>query len=112
MTHSLNCLILPGCVHDLIPGNHFLRVTQTYTKFISRIKSKLVKLPEKLRLRLLGGERQRLWGSLGGNLTAALPDTGSDTMFISSAYAGKLELTIDRNFENCLEVEYADRTTD
>lgn len=110
--HILNCWILPGCVHDLVLGNRFLRVTQTLTKFKNRIKSKLVELPRRLRLRLLGEEKQRLWGSLDGHLTAALPDTGSDVMLISGAYARKIGLTIDRDFENWLEVEFADGTTD
>jgi hypothetical protein len=112
--HILNCWILPGCVHDLVLGNHFLRATQTLTnltKKMRRIKSKLVKLPRRLRLRLLGEEKQRLWGSLDGHLTTALPDTGSDVMLISSAYARKIGLTIDRDFKNWLEVEFADGTT-
>ncbi|KAL2837485.1 hypothetical protein BJY01DRAFT_251444 [Aspergillus pseudoustus] len=41
-THVLGCWILPGCVHDLILGNQSLKITQTLTKFKSRIKSKLV----------------------------------------------------------------------
>lgn len=110
--HILNCWILPGCDYDLVLGNHFLRVTQTLTKFTHRIKSKLVELSRRLQLRLLGEEKQRLWGSLDGHLTAALPDTGSDVMLISRAYARKIGLTIDRDFENWLELEFADGTTD
>lgn len=109
--HILNCWILPGCVHDIVLGNHFLNATQTLTKFKNRIKSKLVDLPRRLRLRLLGEEKQRLWGYLDGHLTAALPDTGSDVMLISSIYARRIGLLINRDFEQLLEVEFADGTT-
>ncbi|RYP14826.1 hypothetical protein DL765_006127 [Monosporascus sp. GIB2] len=109
--HVLNCWILPGCVHDLVLGNRFLWATQTLTNFVRRIKFKLVEPPRRLRLRFLGKETQRLWGSLDGYLTAALPDTGSDIMLISSAYARKIGLTIDLDSENKLKVEFADGTT-
>ncbi|KAI0543700.1 hypothetical protein F4679DRAFT_90375 [Xylaria curta] len=109
--HILDCWILPGCVHDLVLGNYFLRVTQTLTTFRHRIKSKLVELPRRLRLRLLGEENQRLWGTLDGHHTAALADTGSDVMLVSSTYAQKIGLTVDRDFENWLEIEFADGTT-
>ncbi|KAL4805154.1 hypothetical protein BDV18DRAFT_141998 [Aspergillus unguis] len=110
--HILKCWILPGCVHDLILGSHFLNKTRTLTVFKGRIKSKPAELSRPLQLKLLGGQKQRLWGSLDGNITAALPDTGSDGMFISSAYARRIRLEIDRDFENWLEVEFADGTTD
>ncbi|GES58895.1 hypothetical protein ATEIFO6365_0003017800 [Aspergillus terreus] len=109
--HILNCWILPGCVHDIVLGSHFLNATKTLTTFKNRIRSKLVDLPRRLRLRLLGEEKQRLWGYLDGHLTAALPDTGSDVMFISSTYARNIGLLIDRDFEELLEVEFADGTT-
>lgn len=64
-----------------------------------------------MRLSLLGEGKQRLWGSLDGHPTAALPDTGSDILLVSSAYARKIGLAIDRDFENWLEVEFADGTT-
>ncbi|VUC31209.1 unnamed protein product [Clonostachys rosea] len=100
----LTCWIIPGCVHDLVLGSPFLRATETLTR--------LVDFPRRLRLRLLGEEKQRLWGFLNGRPTAALPDTGSDIMLISSEYARRHSLVVDRDFENWLEVEFADGTTD
>ncbi|KAH8903254.1 hypothetical protein BR93DRAFT_857436, partial [Coniochaeta sp. PMI_546] len=107
----LECWVLPGSVHSLVLGNKFLRATQTLTKFASRIKSRIVGLPKRLRLRLLGEEKQRLWGYLDGHLTPALPDTGSDVMLISREYAERIGLTIDGCCENWLEVEFADGST-
>lgn len=109
--HMLDCWVLPGCVHDLVLGNQFLKATQTLTRFTSRIKSKSIALPQRLRLRLLGEEKQRLVGYLDGHLTTALPDTGSDAMLISGAYAQKIGLAINTGCENWLEVEFADGST-
>lgn len=109
--HIWECWVLPGCLHPLVLGRKFLRDTQTLTKCISRIKSRLVSLPKRLGLRLLGAEKQRLWGYLDGNLTAALPDTGSDVMLVSSDYARKIGLNVDRGRSNWLEVEFADGST-
>ncbi|KAL4923144.1 uncharacterized protein BDV17DRAFT_296643 [Aspergillus undulatus] len=71
-------------------------MTKTLTKCKGRIILKLVELPRRLRLRILGQEKQRLWGRLNGHLTAAR----------------KIGLTIARDFENWHEVEFADGTTD
>lgn len=50
-------------------------------------------------------------GYLGGHLTAALPDTGSDVMLVSRDYAQKVGLNVDHGSENWLEVEFADGST-
>lgn len=110
-TYFLECWVLPHCVHSLVLGNKFLKATQTLTKFMSRIKSRLVDLPRRLRLELIGEEKQRLWGHLDGHLTAALPDTGSDLMLISRGYAQTVGLSIGHSPDNRLEVELADGTT-
>ncbi|GAM43638.1 hypothetical protein TCE0_060f18606 [Talaromyces pinophilus] len=110
-THTLNCWILPGCIYDLVLGSDFLRATKTLTKYARRIKSKLVSLPKRLQLHLLGKESHRLMGYLDGYLTAAFPDTGSDVMLISKDYVKRLGLAIDRDFENWLEIELGDGTT-
>ncbi|GFF55798.1 hypothetical protein IFM58399_10162 [Aspergillus lentulus] len=111
MIHTLNCWILPGCTHDLVLGSHFLRATQTLTKFVQRIKSEIVALPRRLRLQLLGKGSQRLLGYLDGHFTAAFPDTGSDVMLISKDFAEKLGLAIDYDGRNRLEIELGDGTT-
>lgn len=45
--HILQCWILQNSAHDLILGSSFLRVTQTLTKYVQRIKSEMVSLPKK-----------------------------------------------------------------
>ncbi|KAJ0107077.1 hypothetical protein J7T55_006956 [Diaporthe amygdali] len=105
--HSLNCWILPGCIHDIVLGNHFLNLTKTLTKFMHRVKCKL-SLSERPRLRLIGKQIQRLTGYLNGEMALAIPDTGSDLMCMSGSYARSMGLSIDDNVDNLLEVELAD----
>ncbi|KAL4784621.1 hypothetical protein BJX76DRAFT_356854 [Aspergillus varians] len=105
------CWILPGSIHGLVLGSPFLKTTKTLTKFASRIKSELITIPRKLRLQLLGEESQRLVGYLNGTLTTALPDTGSDVMLVSRAYASQIGMEIDDDANKSLEVEFADGTT-
>ncbi|KAL4794541.1 hypothetical protein BDV19DRAFT_193252 [Aspergillus venezuelensis] len=109
--HSVPCWVLPKSTHQLILGNPFLTATKTLTKFRSRIKHELVTLSKRLRLQLLGENSQRLCGYLEGTGTLALPDTGSDVMFISRPYARKLGLTIEEAPESLLEVEFPDGST-
>ena len=46
-----------------------------------------------------------------GHPTLALPDTGSDLMLVSREYAQKLKLEVDWDFDNWLEVQFADGST-
>jgi hypothetical protein len=106
--NTMRCWIFPGSIHDLVLGKPFLSLTETLTTFKHRIKSRLASFSKRLRLRLLGREQQRLWGTLDGHPTLALPDTGSDAMLVSGDYANKCGLTVDESEDGRLEVEYAD----
>jgi hypothetical protein len=59
-TNTLNCWILPHCVHDIILGRDFLNATQTLTTFKWRITSEVVHRPGSLRLQLVGGQVQQM----------------------------------------------------
>lgn len=110
--HTLDCSIIPGCTSDLILSGPFLRATKTLTTFKNRIKRSIRQIPSKrLRINLLGNERQRLWGSLDGRPALALPDTGSDVMLLSAEWARENKLKIDHNPEKRLELELADGST-
>ncbi|KOS19812.1 hypothetical protein ESCO_005787 [Escovopsis weberi] len=110
--HTLSCWIIPNCIHDLILGRDFLGATKTLTQYARRIGNKVVSWPGKLRLTYLDGERQRLWGWFGDFFVDALPDTGSDLMLMSGQFARRIGLQVDESFENWLEVEFADGTTE
>lgn len=102
--HILKCWILQESAHDLILGSSFLKATQTLTRFVRRIKSKVIALPRRLRLQLLDNGNQRLCGYLNGNYTAAFPDTGSDAMLVSRAYAERNGLDIDTDINYQIEL--------
>jgi hypothetical protein len=50
-------------------------------------------------------------GYLKGQLTMATPDTGSDVMLVSRAYAKSLGVMIDDNPAGFLQIEFSDGTT-
>ncbi|KAL5083488.1 hypothetical protein Trisim1_001418 [Trichoderma cf. simile WF8] len=114
--HMMKCWILPTSIHDLVLGRSFLEATNTLKKYSKRIESKLLGAVKKLgTLKKLGlwflGGKQRLRGYINGHLTAALPDTGSDAMFVNGAYAREIGLNIDSDVKNLVEVELADGST-
>jgi len=92
----------------VIIGGKFLKFTQTLTKFARRIKAKLLPFPLRLGVRLLGSQRQRVWGSLDGERAVAVPDTGSDVMLVSTAYAMQRGFKISDQKDYRLELEFAD----
>ncbi|KAK1597513.1 uncharacterized protein LY79DRAFT_388739 [Colletotrichum navitas] len=104
----IDCLIIPGCVHDLILSNAFLRATRTLTKFIHRIKSTVCESLGRLRLNLLGSEGRRLQCFINDAPTLALPDTGSNAMLISESFAVSQGMRIDRSPSYCEDLEFAD----
>lgn len=105
---NLECFILPQISHDLILSGAFLRETETLTKYKSRIATAVRQGSKRLGLRLLGNERRCLHGLIDGEPVEALPDTGSDVMVMSEAYALSRGFNIDRNIRNCLDLELAD----
>ncbi|KAL2853299.1 hypothetical protein BJY01DRAFT_244265 [Aspergillus pseudoustus] len=111
-TFTLKCWILPRCVHDIILGSSFLNSTETLTSFKSRIQSEFIPQTRNLRLQLLGGKSQQMCGYLNGQLTTAFPDTGSDVMLVSMAYAKEVRVQIDEDPTNCVQIEFAVETTD
>ncbi|KAK2048178.1 hypothetical protein LZ31DRAFT_78706 [Colletotrichum somersetense] len=108
----IDCLIIPGCVHDLILSHAFLHATRTLTKFVHRIKSTLCKSPGRLRLNLLGGEGRRLQGFINNTSTLALPDTGSNIILISESFAASQAMRVDRSASYYEEVEFANGSRD
>ena len=100
--------VLPECIHDVIIGRKSLNFTQTLTKFAHRIKTKLLPFRPRLGVRLLGSQRQRVRGSLDGERVAAVPDTGSDVMLVSTAYAKQRGFKISGQKDCRSELEFAD----
>ncbi|RSL68647.1 hypothetical protein CEP54_002748 [Fusarium duplospermum] len=107
--HILDCWIIPKCTSELILSAGFLRVTQTLTKFKDRItRMKRSGFRSRLRMNLIGEERQRLWGSMNNRSTHALLDTGCDLDLVDARWARANNFNIDEGPENRLPLELAD----
>ena len=106
-TYHVTCWIIPTCGPDvdMILGQKFLQATSTTLRG-PRVKKSFSSIPRSVSVRLLGEGKQRLWGRLNGDLVPALPDTGSDIMLLSKAYARKLGLYIDNSPDGVVEVEF------
>ncbi|ORY70318.1 uncharacterized protein BCR38DRAFT_421760 [Pseudomassariella vexata] len=93
--YMLSCLVLPMAEDSLLLGSRFLRLTETFSKFKNRLK-RIYSHDGRLSLNLLGDEHDFVSGYLNESQCLAIPDTGSDIMVISGAYAQECGLQIQR----------------
>lgn len=78
-TIEIVCHVISNCVYDLILGNRFLSMTETFTKYKHRLTKCLSSAARVLRFNLLDGSRQLLEGTLGYRKKVyAVPDTGAE----------------------------------
>ncbi|KAF4495901.1 hypothetical protein FAGAP_7978 [Fusarium agapanthi] len=110
--YLLNCCILPKCTQDLILCQAFLKSTGTLTKFTRRITKSLRKFTSRLRVNLIEDDTCCLQGNFDDIPSIALADTGCDAMLISSDFARRHSLQIDKGFEHRRTIEYADGSLD
>jgi hypothetical protein len=106
--HVRRFAVLPSCVHDVVLGKTFLRLTRTFTRFKKRLREKLVKCLGNLRMHLMGDSDEQVLGQMNGYLTSACPDTGSDIMAMSSHFAKQRGYHIDDSQANKIQVQFAD----
>ncbi|EWY82220.1 hypothetical protein FOYG_14335 [Fusarium oxysporum NRRL 32931] len=110
--HLLDCCILPKCTQDLILSQYFLKTTGTLTKYTHRITKSLRDLGTRLRFNLIEDDTCCFQGSFDDIPSSALADTGCDVMLISTNFAIRNFLEIDRNSEHRRTIEYADGSLD
>jgi hypothetical protein len=103
--------VLPKCVHDIILGSPFLRLTQTFTKFGHRIVNKLRGLSSRHRVCFTGSSQQMLAGWANGQSVLALPDTGSDICLMSAQYARERGYRVDTDPRHRQLLEFVDGST-
>jgi hypothetical protein len=103
--------VLPKCVHDIILGSHFLRLTQTFTKFRHRIVNKLRGLSSRRRVCFTGSSQQMLAGWANSQSALALPDTGSDICLVSAQYARERGYRVDTDPRHRQLLEFVDGST-
>ena len=78
-TIEVVCHVISNCVYDVILGERFLCMTETFTKYRYRLTKCLFSAAGLLRINLLDESRQFLEGMLGDIYrTDAVPDTGAE----------------------------------
>jgi hypothetical protein len=107
MAHIRSFAVLKTCVHDVVLGKTFLRITKTLTQFRNRLREKIIRCFGSRRIHLMGNPDEIL-GQVGGYLTSACPDTGSDIMAISSHFCQQRGYIIDDSEEHKIKVQFAD----
>jgi hypothetical protein len=103
--------VLPKCVHDIILGSPFLRLTQTFTKFRHRVVKKLWGRSPRHRVCLTGFSQEMLSGWANGQSILALPDTGSDICLMSLRYARERGYRVDTDPIHRQMLEFVDGST-
>jgi hypothetical protein len=79
------CYVIPNCIYDLILGGDFLKVTETETKFVSRLTRCITSTFRHKQFAYLEHGGQGLDGMLGdGDMVLAVLDTGAECNVISA----------------------------
>lgn len=103
--------VLPKCCHNVILGNPFLRLTETFSRFAHRVGKKLRGILPAHRVCFTGSAKQWLAGCANNQSVLALPDTGSDICLMSLEYAQARGYHIDRDEEHRKRLEFVDGST-
>lgn len=106
--------ILPNSVQDIILGRTFLKVTETFTCTINRlrrVKKTVLKTLKQHRLLYLGDRAPKFLGLLNGTFVDALADTGSNVLVMDEDFARERGLFVVRGREHRTRLMFADGTT-
>jgi gag-polyprotein putative aspartyl protease len=112
--HDLKFHLLPDCIHDVILGKPFLKLTETFSKlsnFYRRVKERVVKGISQFHLLYLGASSPMFEGSVNGQPQAALADSGSKVLVMDEAYARSTGVSIQTGHEHQTRLTYADNST-
>ncbi|KAF2273436.1 uncharacterized protein EI97DRAFT_157975 [Westerdykella ornata] len=112
--YSLLFHILPSCVHDVILGKGFLKITKTFSNLANkarRVKERLMKGMPLRHLLYLGESAPRFQGLINGVPQEALADSGSKVMVMDENYAEEMGLRIVRGSNHQTRLRFADGST-
>ncbi|KAJ5379940.1 uncharacterized protein N7496_002368 [Penicillium cataractarum] len=111
--HILKFHILPDCIHDVIVGKQFLKITQTFsnlTNYARRVKERMVKGISQFRFLYLGASTSMVSGSVNGQPHTALADSGSKVLVMNEAYARDIGVNIETGRHLRRKVIFADNS--
>lgn len=105
--HQVEFKVLANCVHDVVLGSPFLKLTQTLSRLKDRIQQRVRKVFRHNRVCSLGSH-QYVDGRLNGFDVSAVPDTGADVSVMSASFAKRHEFHVDTSERNRIILEFAD----
>lgn len=108
--HQVEFKVLTNCIHDVVLGSPFLKLTQTLIRFKERIQRRVRKVFTHNRICSLGSH-QYVDGQLNGFDVSAVPDTGADVSVMSASFAKRRGFHVDTSERNRTVLEFADRSS-
>lgn len=112
--HHLKFHILPDCIHNVILGKSFLKLTETLSKlsnFHRRVKERVVKGISQFHLLYLGASSPMFEGFINGRPQTALADSGAKVLVMDEAYALRTGVSIQTGYEHRTRLKFVDNST-
>lgn len=111
--HQLKFHLLPNCIHDVIIGKAFLKLTNTFSNtanFLRRVKQRIVNGISHFHLLYLGASTPMFEGTINGLEQTALADSGSKVLVMDERYARSIGLEIHRGHRHRTILTFADNS--
>ena len=105
-SHRLEFNVLRNAVHDVVLGSPFLKLTETMTRHVHRIKQRLREACSP-RLCFLGSQ-QYVGGWANGSYVDAMPDTGAHVSVMSASFAREHGFAVNTAKIHRKDLEFAD----
>lgn len=111
--HNLEFWLLSSCIHNVIIGKPFLKLTKTFSSvanFCRRVKERVVKGISQFHVLYLGASTPIFEGSINGRVQTALADSGSKVLLMDEAYARSIGVHIQTGHEHQTRLKFADNS--
>ncbi|RYP82396.1 hypothetical protein DL770_005577 [Monosporascus sp. CRB-9-2] len=112
--HDLKFHLLPDCIHDVILGKSFLKLTETFTNLLNfsrRVKERVIRGISQFHLLYLGTSSPMFEGSINGQPQTALADSGAKVLVMDEAYARSIGALIHTGYNHRTRLKFADNST-
>lgn len=109
--HNLEFQLLPNCIHNVIIGKPFLKLTKTFSNvanFCRRVKERVARGISQFHFLYLGGFSPMFDGSINGQVQTALAGSGSKVLLMDESYARNIRLHIENGHEHRTRLKFAD----
>jgi len=112
--YNLKFHLLPDCIHNVILGKSFLKLTETLSNlsnFYRRVKERVIKGISQFHLLYLGASSPMFEGSINGQPQTALADSGAKVLVMDETYARSINVPIQNGHEHRTKLKFADNST-